>query len=459
MSARMFPMRAGGLLVIGVAVALVTAAQTSSLFGWAPVRWAEVNAQARVCLFLSGPLVCAIGAWGSRINTTVVTAQAPGRPWRRIVTHHLKVLGTVTSAGYAAGLAPALVLASRRSTAGGPDIVVLASGFAGLLVFLTLGYAIGSFIRFPISSVGALAAGFFCSGGLMLLSDVLTSAGLPLSLFSVIPFWAYPLARGAHEVDQIAAFRLVFLAGAAVSLSTVLPHLLDLRRDSRRTRVRKSASTLGPVTVLALVAVIAQPSVAVADRSPDIICRQIVAGSLCMYAEEAELLPAASGVIDSTTGAFGSGVLSGRFTSVRAGQVDPPLHPDDLQFVPQVDEDEQWFIDSLKLDTARGISGSFACSIHLQELYGSDYMNRAPLADRDAAVAIEMVAQQIAERVGVATTDVLILPSDDGASDFPETTRVMRALGSMTNNDLQDWVSDHADGLQSCALDLDEFAA
>jgi hypothetical protein len=450
--AAVFPLRLPALAGVVVSVAMVTLLQTGHVFGWAPVRWTLVSALARETLFLTGPVVCAIGAWSARVNTTVVTTLAPARSWTFIVNHHLRVVAPAVMLGFTLGLAPAFARAGSRATSGGLDIMVVLSGFAGLALMLVVGYLAGAMVGAPTGIVTAGVVGFVLTGGLMVLSDALTSSGLPMSLFSVMPFWSFPLSRGSHEVWQLAAFRTVLFLGLAVATAMLAPRLLDLRFASRRTKSLVIATILSPAATLGLLALILQPAVATPDTDPPISCRDINAGSVCVYAEEDAILADAARAISETVDRFGPGALSGRFSSVKPDQQPEPLAQGDMVFTPQVHYDRAWFVEALWYDTARGISGSSECDRVLFERYGPEYYNTAPLQAREADVVAQTIAAEIAQRMGAQADGTLVLPRDEGTEDWPATRRLEEALAAKSDPELRTWLSEHADDLRSCTV-------
>lgn len=445
-----FPLRWPEVVGVVVCVAAVTLFQTGHVFGWAPVRWTAISALARETLFLTGPVVCAIGAWFARVNTTMVTTLAPTRSWAFIVNRHLHVLAPAVMLGFALGLAPAFLVAAFRATSGGPSIMVVLSGFAGLALMLVAGYLVGARIGAPTGVVSAAVAGFVFTAGLMVLSDALTSGGIPMSLFSVMPFWTFPLSRGSHEVWQVAAFRTLLFTGLAIATVILVPRLLDLNFASRRSKTLVAARILIPGATLGLVALILQPSVAMSHPDPPISCRGINVGSVCVYEEEKAILGDAARAISETVDRFGPGALSGRFSSVKPEQQSEPLAAGDVVFTPQVQYDRTWFVEALWYDVARGVSGSSECDRLLFDRYGPEYYNTAPAAAREADVLAQTVAAEIAQRMGAQADGILVLPRDEGTEDWPATRRLEEALAGKSDLELRDWLTENADDLRSC---------
>lgn len=457
MSAAVFPLRRRSLVAVVAGVALVTLLQTLEVFGWAPVRWTSVSALSRETLFLTGPLVCGIGAWTAHVNTTVVTTFAPGRAWQFIVNHHLRVVAPAVALGFALGLTPAFAAAATRATSGGPNVVVVLSGLAGVALLFVVGYLVGSRVGAPTGVVVAVVVGFVLTAGLMVLSDVISSAGPVISLFSVIPFWTFPLSRGSHEVWQVAAFRGVFLLGLAVATAILIPRLLDLRFAARRTKSFVVAKVLGPVAALGMLALIVQPAVAAPDVRPPIACRQIDAGSVCVYQEESAILGDAATAIDETVDRFGLGQLTGRFTSIRPEQLAKPLAPGDMVFTPQVIYDRSWFIRDLWFETARGISGVSECSRLLFETYGLEYHNTAPTSALESEAWAQILAAEMARRMG-AQDEWAVLPRDQGIAGWPATTRLRKLLADKSDRELRTWLTEHADDLRGCTARPEQLA-
>ncbi|MDR3360723.1 MAG: hypothetical protein LBO20_08790, partial [Bifidobacteriaceae bacterium] len=176
MSAAVAPLSARFVVLAAVASGAAVALGSASLLSWGPLRWVEVSAAFRQALGFGGPVAALVGCYSARVFHSVVCGVAPGRGVRAVARRHLGVLGVAVGLGYVAGLAPVVGLATAKATAGGPDLLVMASGLALAWAWLAAGFLLGALVRFPFSLIGwvllclgvlwlPLAAAHLASGG------------------------------------------------------------------------------------------------------------------------------------------------------------------------------------------------------------------------------------------------------------------------------------------------------
>lgn len=451
------PVRPIELVLAGALTMCATIAQTTTMFGWAPVRWTEVNALPHVVLLVSGPVAGLIGAFGARACTTALVTTAPGRAWSQITRRQLAPLAAAACLGYIIGIVPAILLAAKRATYGHLDIVGVFTGSAGLVLCVVIGYAVGARVRFPKAAAVALAATVLATGGLMALSDLLTSSGVRASLLAVIPFWAFDISRGWVEVPTTTLFRgFTLVAVAALVLA-----LLAIRRDagwlSRRERLGQMGFAAAAPLLMVALALVVQPDVVRPAQPTPVRCATLADGALCMYSEEAAVLPRTTQIIDEVHARFGLGASTGNAWSVRPEDAPTAIQAGDILITPQYQGTVANFDESLRSDVVASISGVRACESTLYDRYGVDYPNQAPAEALESAVFQEKIGNSLVFRLGGTKVDGLVLPGDDGAAGWPRSEDLANRIGSMSDDELTNWMLMNAGALESCSARPDDL--
>lgn len=454
---RVYPVRLIELVLASAVMFLVTFAQTTAVFGWAPVRWAEVNALPHVALLISGPVAGVLGAFAARTCTTALVTSAPGREWRDITRRQLAPLAGAACLGFVLGMAPAVILATRRATYGQGDILGLCTGSVGLILCVVIGYAVGATVRFPRSAAIALAVSILATGGLMGLSDFLTASGLRASLLAVIPFWAFDISRGWVEIPSTTLFRGFTLIAFVGLVLCILRVGRDINWLSRRERTGQLVLGASAPLLMVVLALVVQPDVVRAARPTPIECTSLASGDLCMYAEESAVLAESSEIVDDVHARFGLGASTGRTWSVRPEDLTSGSQTGDTFITPQYQGTHENFEESLRGDIVASIAGVRACEVILYDEYGIDYYNSAPAAELESAVFQEMIANSMVFRLGGTKVEGIVLPEDNAEAGWPRSAELSNRIGSMTDNELAQWIRANAAALESCSARTDNL--
>lgn len=412
-----------GLFVVVATVAFVG----SWWWGWEPIRWTVVSASFRECTVLLGPVLAGAAAWTARVRHLVVCGPVPGRSWPAVAGRQLRLLLAVSVAGYLLGLAPVVVLAASRATAGAPDLLVMASGLALVAAWVCTGYAVGVLVR----GVAAPAVAAALAVALAIVGHgVSASLETVVSTYPVVPVWMWDAGIGRQENPVVSAFRVVFLLAIGLAMVVIA---LTARRDGWVQRATGLWPLAAPAA-LGVVVVLAQPPIFVADPDAEAVCESVDGVQVCLNTEQAELLGPVADRVHRVLDISGPGMLTGR---VLGRSLDASAQGD-VAIGNHVVTSTDAFLDTVTETVAATVLGREVCR-------NKEYLDGTEWVIPEGVSASSRVSDTISDVV-VRRAEGLDLHPADADSEIDV------VIASWSDAELREWVAAHHDQLAECAL-------
>ncbi|MDR1118669.1 MAG: hypothetical protein LBL01_05175 [Bifidobacteriaceae bacterium] len=350
---------------------------------------------------------------------------ARGRPAGLIVRRNLAVLFVAAGSGYLAGLAPLVVLAAFRATAGGPDLAVMASGLALLWAWTATGYLVGAWVRFPFSLAACLLAIVLIWWVPLAAGHLASTEDKPFSTASVASWWDFTVPVGWHETWAVAVFRICLFAAVAFAAGL---GAVRVARPQTGVRWRDLARIVPPAAALpaalAVCGLWLQPAV-MAPSAVDQVCGERGSVSACVEKETHALLePLLASAADAVE-RFGPGLFDSASYSQDVGGYN-----------------RQEFVElrsSYSRAAALGVVGFESCLPELEEAAERG----DPLPAEGPAVA-QLLADEITSRLAGGPRPVY-------HGKEVQQGAVEHSVAAMTDQDLKDWIGRHQAELATCS--------
>lgn len=420
------------LYTAGIAV-LVLLAASRHLSRWPP-DWVAISMEFHESLIFAGPWA---GVWAAVAATRWAgpnrllcppSAARSGIGW---AGRDLAVLGVAGAVGLWIGMAPVLLDAATRATAGGPDWLVLVSGAPTVWLFIGAGYLVGCALPRTAAVITAAT--------MMLL---LTFAGPVLAepWFAVVPVWGWDAVwMGYFENPVMSIFRTSFFGLAAAALLVAAATWANRRSFST---VRYSMSGLAvlllPAVVIAIAGARPVHSVVRVDDPPR-VCDDKLGVQVCVHAGHAELLHDLVATTADVFNAFGD-------TAGVPSVWDINAHPDDnhirVSFDRRYPRDGDEWRGSVAADISWALSGSYGCGLPPEISGGPGYEVHPDIGVWVAhALAAWLVDEAGYRDLGV---EERANPDDPGSP--------LSRLRAVPPDEVRSWIADRRYELQSCLV-------
>ncbi|MDR0625766.1 MAG: hypothetical protein LBG11_00670 [Bifidobacteriaceae bacterium] len=421
------PLSTSFVMLVAAFVCLATLAGVLKLFEWGPVRWAEVSAAFRQATIFAGPAAGLGGVFASRVFHMVVCGTAPGRTIGVIVSRHLAVLLTAGGLGYLVGLAPVVILALARATAGGPDLVVMASGLAEFAAWAVLGYWVGSLVRFPYSLVAWVGAALLIWWLPLAAAHLASSPDRAFSTASVASWWDFTVPVGWHETAAVALLRACLFTSlalaAGLAAARVARPLVGVRW---RDLARLMPPAAGLPAALAVCALAFQPTVIAEGPERALACEERGSVAVCVDREVEALAAPMAAVAAEAVERFGPGEFDSQaFSENASGYSGQSLHEVRAEYS-QI--------------AALEIVGFGACLPQMRQA-----AERGDRQIADGPAIASLLAEEIARRLNGQG------PAPRYLGETTDSAETEQAVSEMSDQDLQEWIAHHRTQLASCS--------
>lgn len=267
------------------------------LLDWAYGDTTAASAEYRQSVLTVGILLAGVAAWVSSSVAAPNNAHAPAGAVRRgapLVLSNLSYLFVTGASGFAAGLAPVTWHTASSKVYGTFDLAAIAAGFAGLLVYIAMGYLVGcllpAYIAIPIALGLSYVMVFFTS-------HVLS----PALVFDVI--------SGLEVPSQVSLVRLLYF-GACIGAAALAASAWLRMRSTIEVKV-PGVTVVGALLPLALITYAANSysgSLVRADGAEP-VCEDAATSEVCLHPARAELLPAIADSVEVMSSRAGPDIV------------------------------------------------------------------------------------------------------------------------------------------------------
>lgn len=281
-----------------IAVIVVNAAWPMT--SWRYPEWVKTSAAVHEQLALAGPLAAGTASYyAAKLSgrRSLLSLGSSSRIGLASVLRHCLMLASWFTVVYATALAPIVIDTARGATAGGPDLLVIASGLLGMVTVVILGYTLGLVVPSTLFAPVAAAVAFL----FLQLPNYYSS-----SWAGVIPLQGVVPTLGRLENPPVVAYRLLFL--------TVLTAVLVLggARFLRMRHARGPASRAGAFTglvlpvVLAVFPLVRAPALFAFEQSPPAVCQEERGVQVCTHQGHVDDLPELKRITANLISAYGA---------------------------------------------------------------------------------------------------------------------------------------------------------
>jgi hypothetical protein len=287
---------AGPAALIAVLVVNATWPMTS----WRYPEWVKTSAAVHEQLALAGPLAAGVASYyAAKLSgrRSLLSLGSSSRVGLASVLRHSLMLASWMTVAYATALAPVVIITAHGATAGGPDLLAIASGLLGMVSVVILGYTLGLVVPSTLFAPVAAAVAFL----FLQLPNYYSS-----SWAGVIPLQGVEPTLGRLENPPVVAYRLLFLA----TLTVVL--VVGGARFLRARRTRGPASRVGAFTglvlpvVLAVVPLVRTPALFAFEQDPPAVCQEEHGVQVCAHRGHADDLPELRRITANLVSAYGA---------------------------------------------------------------------------------------------------------------------------------------------------------
>ncbi|WP_418060980.1 hypothetical protein [Pimelobacter simplex] len=285
----------GAVLCAGAA--LLAFIHSWPLAGWAYGDLAAMSAEFRQALLTTGLVASGVAAWVGSSMSSPTLAFAPSGAVRRgapLAFSHLGFLWLAACVGYSVGLAPSLVATVVKSTYGSLDLASVASGYAGLLAYVAVGYLIGCLLPYFLAVPAALGVAY----------------GLAFTTPTVLsPVFDFDVISGLEVPTRVSLVRIVFYLACAGAAAVAAAAWLR-----QRTPTEIGAAAISVVVVLIPIVAVA---VGAKSYSTPLVVYDLAAADctssngtqVCMHPARSELRAPLVRALDEVRAAVGPAVF------------------------------------------------------------------------------------------------------------------------------------------------------
>ncbi|SFB63135.1 hypothetical protein SAMN05216266_13331 [Amycolatopsis marina] len=278
-----WPLGRLAVLQPSLVIIAVVLAQTWPRLAWPWQEWIQTSQQFHEQLLLAAPIAAAAGTYYA--GRHAAPDRIASQPWAPragmpIVLRHLRTLTIAFTISYLLGLLPLVAVTVASADFGGPHVLIMLTGVAGLIAAITVGYLIG-----------VLAGTAWLAPITLVVTFVLMqSPHIEAALSAVTPVTHVPAALGETESVPLTWYRL-----GLFTLITVVAAAVAARALARQHRWKVPSPTTTAAAALTALAVAiplaTTPRLVTAEPAHPRLCRDVSGIEVCVHAGHRSQLP------------------------------------------------------------------------------------------------------------------------------------------------------------------------
>ena len=417
-----WPLGPASVLIPAGGIIVVVAVMTWPMLGWPYPQWVRVSAEFHQQFTWAGLIAGTASCWHATTlhpRDRIWNQPAAPRLGGPAVIRNLTLLTGWFVGAYLVALLPLVVSTAVTGGVGTADPLAMLSGVVAMVAAVALGYALGVLVPSPVM-VPIVAAGFYA---------LLVAGNAGGERFAAVaPVLYFEPELGQREslpllVVRIAVFVALGIAAAGLATRTLRRRAAGTARPWRT--IGDIAAYLAVPVALIAASLIRQPVVFTPDGEPAAACADKRGIRYCVHADNQPRLAALVGTVDPVIARYGT----------KPDNVDQvwdqalSLRPIDADIAARLDVAWLHPDGTIQTEIASTVAGLYGC----------------------AFAAPDVQAQWTEDEMEQITQVALDL------TDYLSTGTPVGHFASMPAPDIQRWIAQHQQQLQTCVLTPDEF--